>query len=238
MRYFKLSNNKNIVSLIYSDFREEIFNEIIEKNNYSQNNIFIKDLLSLENKLVLNYDWKNIIANNLDSFDLETISLIIKKVNDVEIFYYYSYKLNLENKKIIDIEILNSINHFSLYKLYLNNLLTITEHNNISEFLDITITKYSLLNSIFNTNDLIYFKKLNSKEYYSELVNRVVINMDDIYIKLFSNIQKSKYCNNCSEFLNKYNDRISFCLINIINDIEEGNLEKYGDKFNNYKNCL
>lgn len=233
-----MSNNKNIVSLIYSDFREEIFNEIIEKNNYSQNNIFIKDLLSLENKLVLNYDWKNIIANNLDSFDLETISLIIKKVNDVEIFYYYSYKLNLENKKIIDIEILNSINHFSLYKLYLNNLLTITEHNNISEFLDITITKYSLLNSIFNTNDLIYFKKLNSKEYYSELVNRVVINMDDIYIKLFSNIQKSKYCNNCSEFLNKYNDRISFCLINIINDIEEGNLEKYGDKFNNYKNCL
>lgn len=233
-----MSNNKNIISLIYSDFQEEIFNEIVEKNNYSQNNIFINDLLSLENKLVLNYDWKNIISNNLDSFDLETISLILKKVNDVEIFYYYYYKLNLENKKIMDTEILNSINHFSLYKLYLNNLLTITEHNNISEFLDITITKYSLLNSIFSDNDLIYFKKLNSKEYYSELVNRVVTNTDDIYIKLFSNIQKSKYINNCSEFLNKYNDRISFCLINIINDIEEGDLKKYGDKFNNYKNCL
>ena len=51
-----MSNNKNIISLIYSDFQEEIFNEIVEKNNYSQNNIFINDLLSLENKLVLNYD--------------------------------------------------------------------------------------------------------------------------------------------------------------------------------------
>lgn len=96
-----MSNNKNLISLIYTDFREEIFNEIVEKNNYSQNNIFINDLLRLENKLVLNYDWKNIIQSIDEKSSIKKEYYQITMTKDTDMTFFDKFKIPSENIKFI-----------------------------------------------------------------------------------------------------------------------------------------
>ena len=176
----KQEENLSFLSILYTNFLCFQNDEIINNNNYFQNNILRKEIFYfLENEIKGNNNGNKNIIFNIILFFIE----IIKDENisnDIKELLNNNNKNNNEIQEINNInnykDILNFSNNDSKIKIYPNNLLEPIKNE---EFLIINNEKVNYDDLSLENN---FFSKINSNKNFSKIINdnsNLIINIID-----------------------------------------------------------
>ena len=210
---YQQKENESFLSIFYTNFLCIQNNEIINNNNYFQNNILRKEIFDfLENEIKNNGGNKNIIFNIILFFieiiNDKNINNDLKEILNFIINRNKIANANDMNININNIDLLNILNNNSKSIIYPNKLL---EPIKIEEFLIINNEKVNYNELSFNNE---YFSKINLKHNLinnnndnSDLIINIIdfifypkfeLNNNDILLcfKLIEGIFNETYLNN------------------------------------------
>ena len=210
---YQQKENESFLSIFYTNFLCIQNNEIINNNNYFQNNILRKEIFDfLENEIKNNGGNKNIIFNIILFFieiiNDKNINNDLKEILNFIINRNKIANANDMNININNIDLLNILNNNSKSIIYPNKLL---EQIKIEEFLIINNEKVNYNEISFNNE---FFSKINLKHNHinnnngnSDLIINIIdfifypkfeLNNNDILLcfKLIEGIFNETYLNN------------------------------------------
>ena len=210
---YQQKENESFLSILYTNFLCIRNKEIINNNNYFQNNILRKEIFDfLENEIKNNGGNKNIIFNIILFFieiiNDKNINNDLKEILNFIINRNKIANANDMNININNIDLLNILNNNSKSIIYPNKLL---EQIKIEEFLIINNEKVNYNEISFNNE---FFSKINLKHNHinnnngdSDLIINIIdfifypkfeLNNNDILLcfKLIEGIFNETYLNN------------------------------------------